>query len=97
MQREKILEVVLRNIRLNVDELAEVEIDPQRSVLEYGASSLDLVEIVSYSMRDLGISVPRTEFAEVENIDQLVDVLARHVTAGTGAAGLPKGWREGEI
>ena len=42
---------------------------------EYGANSLDIVEVVSGAMRELKVKVPRTELNKLTNIDQLVDLL----------------------
>jgi acyl carrier protein len=44
---------------------------------DLGASSLDLVEIVSLSMRELKVKVPRSELATLNNIGGLVDLLYR--------------------
>ena len=75
MTREKVLEVVLDNLRDTVEELEDVEIDPSKSMKELGANSLDIVETVSCSMRALKVKVPRSELKDLQNIDQLVDML----------------------
>jgi acyl carrier protein len=46
---------------------------------EYGASSLDIVEVVSTSMRQLRIRIPRTALADLKNINDLVDLFASKV------------------
>jgi polyketide biosynthesis acyl carrier protein len=74
MQREQVLDVVIKHLRHNVDNLAEVKIDPSRSMMELGASSLDAVEVISASMRELQVRVPRTKFANLKNINELVDL-----------------------
>jgi acyl carrier protein len=74
MDREQILNVVVKNIKLNVDGLEDQEIDPAKSMAEYGAESLDIVEIVAASMRELRIKVPRTALATLKNINELVDL-----------------------
>jgi acyl carrier protein len=80
MTREKVLEVVLENMRDTVEELEEVEIDPSQSMKDLGANSLDIVEVVSCSMRELKVKVPRSELKDLKNIDELVDMLFRVVT-----------------
>ncbi len=77
ISREQVLEVVLEHLTDTVEELEGVEIDPARSMKDLGANSLDIVEVVSCSMRDLKIKVPRAELNALENIDQLVDLLHR--------------------
>lgn len=59
-----------------------VEASPQARVSDeddtepvLGVHGLDIVEIVSCSMRELKIKVPRSQLAKLENVDQLVDLL----------------------
>jgi acyl carrier protein len=78
MDRAYILNVVIKHFRANVDVPKEVEIDPARSMMDQGAQSLDLVEIVSASMRELKVKVPRTQLREARNINELVDILYAH-------------------
>lgn len=77
MTRDEILELVINNIKLNVDDLEDTEIDPTKAMADYGASSLDIVEIVNSTVRKLKVKVPRTELAKLQNINDLVDLLAR--------------------
>jgi len=78
--RQRILEVVIKHLKQNVDGLDDVEIDPSRSMADFGASSLDIVEVVSASIRELRIKVSRTEMAGLKNIDGLVDLFDKHST-----------------
>lgn len=75
MTRDEVMNVVIKHLKANVDSLDDVTIDPALSMAEYGASSLDLVEIVSCAMRDLAVKLPRTALVDVKNIDGLVDML----------------------
>ncbi len=75
MERAEILAVVEKYIREVLDDEAPETIDPARSMKDYGINSLDIVEIVSHSMRELRIKIPRNELADITNIDGLVDVL----------------------
>ncbi len=77
MDRQQIVAVVLKHLRLNVDGLDDVEIDPAGSMADFGASSLDIVEVVSSSMRELSIRVPMTELSGLKNIGELVDVFVK--------------------
>lgn len=74
MDREQIKDVVIKHIKLNIDGIENIEIDPAKAMADYDASSLDIVEIVSASMRELQISVPRTEMGNLKNINDLVDM-----------------------
>ncbi len=73
--REEIRSVVLKNLVESVESLAGKEIDTSRSMKDLGANSLDIVEIVSCSMRELRVKVPRSELAKLTNVDELVDLL----------------------
>lgn len=77
MDRDQVMNAVTKHMRLNADGLDGVAIDPSKSMKEFGLSSLDTVEIVSASMRELRIRVPRTELAKLSNIDELVDLFLR--------------------
>ena len=56
-------------------------IDPKKSMKDYGANSLDMIEVVSCSMRELNIKVPRAELADIETIEQLADKFMEHAEA----------------
>jgi len=75
MTREEILDIVIENLKDNVDDLEDIEIDPTQSMADYGAASLDVVEIVSSVMRELRLRIPRTELANLNGINDLVDLL----------------------
>ena len=73
MTKEQIIDVIKQNIVDNLDEVEYDEIDPQKTMKDYGANSLDMIEVVSCSMRELKIKIPRTKLADIKNIDELAD------------------------
>ncbi len=75
MMRDEVLAVIKRHFLEVVDGADKMVFDPSKSMKDYGATSLDMVEVVSASMRELKVKVPRTEFANIKNIDGLVEVL----------------------
>jgi len=75
MEREHILSVVIKHLIDAVDDLDPAQIDPSQSMKDLGANSLDIVEVVSRTMRELKIKVPRSELAKLSNIDGLVSLL----------------------
>lgn len=77
MTREQVMDIVIDNIKMNIDGLEETEIDPSKPLVDYGASSLDIVEIVSASRRQLRIKVARTQLTNLKNIDELVDLFTK--------------------
>ena len=70
MDRNEIVTVIVRHFRENIDLHSDVEVDLTRSMLEQGATSLDLVEIVTGAMRELRIRVPRSELAKVGKVQR---------------------------
>ncbi len=77
MQREQIMAVVQKHLADAVDGLVIEDIDPKRSMKDLGANSLDIVEVVSSSMRELKVKIPRSELSKLTNLDGLVDLLER--------------------
>jgi acyl carrier protein len=67
--------VVARHLANAVDGIDPATIDGARSMKDYGANSLDIVEVVSASMRELKVKVPRAELNTLTNIDGFVDLL----------------------
>ena len=75
MTREDVLAVVAKHLAGAVDGVDAASIDPSKSMKDYGANSLDIVEVVSGAMRELKVKVPRSELNKLTNIDGLVDLL----------------------
>jgi acyl carrier protein len=85
MTRQQVFEVVKQQIVETLDDVDESKIEVQASLKELGANSLDVVEVVSKSMRVLRVKLARSELVKLQNIGELVDLL--HENAG--AAELP--------
>jgi acyl carrier protein len=81
MNREEVLAMVLRHAADAVDGLIVGNIDPARSMRDQGLSSLDTVEVVTRSMRDLKVKIPRAQLRKLATINELVDALDRAVAA----------------
>lgn len=77
--RERIVNIIKENIVKNIDDVKKEDIDIQKSMKDYGANSLDIIEVVSCSMRELNLKVPRSELTGINNIDQLVDKFLTHM------------------
>jgi acyl carrier protein len=81
MTRADVLTVVKKHIVDVTDGLPLEAVDPAASMKDLGINSLDIVEVVSTSMRELKVKVPRSELAKLTNIDGLVDLLYAAVAA----------------
>jgi len=85
MTRAQVLAVVQKHILDVTEGLTTDAIDPAASMKDLGINSLDIVEVVSPSMRELKVKVPRSELAKLTNIDGLVDLLYAAVSAKLAA------------
>ena len=84
--KEEILKIIKQHLADNVDDMDEAKFDPARSMKDMGANSLDIVEVVSCTMRDLKVKVPRAELAKLTNVNELVDLLHKAVLEKEQAA-----------
>ena len=73
--REHVLSVVRNHLIDTLEDVEESAIDSAKSMKDLGANSLDIVEVVSLSMRELKVKVPRSELGKLQTIDALVDLL----------------------
>ena len=75
MEREAIASVVRKHLIAVVGDLKETDLDMSRSMKDFGANSLDIVDVVSSAMRELKVKVPRSELSKLTNMNGLVDLL----------------------
>lgn len=80
MNQDEILKVIEKHLIRSIDDISEGDINPMNSLKDYGASSLDIVEIVSGAMRELRIRIPRPELTDINNIAGLVDKFLEHAS-----------------
>ncbi len=77
VNREKVLDIVKEHLMDNLEDLDEKDFDPAKSMKDLGANSLDIVEVVSCTMRDLKVKIPRSELSNISNVNGLVDLLLK--------------------
>lgn len=77
MTRSEMFEVVKANIERIVEEAAGREISESTSMVDLGADSLQIVEVVSRSIKELRLKVPRTELASAQTVKDLLDLFER--------------------
>ncbi len=82
MDSQEILNIVVKHLSANVGGMDPAHVDTSKSMTDHDTSSLDIVEVVSATMRELKISIPRTEFAGIQNINQLTDLFYRVGNSG---------------
>ena len=81
MNREEIVETIKSNMRMIIAGVGDKEILDTNSMRDFGADSLEMVEVVSRSMKQLRIKVPRSKLLNVQNLDELVDVFMESAAA----------------
>jgi len=77
MTRGEIFSVVKSNLNEIVEETQGVAIKEEMSMADLGADSLEIVEVVSRSMKALRLKVPRTDLMKAENMKDLVDLFEK--------------------
>ena len=79
MTQEEVFDVLKKHILDQLeDEVEEEEIDIEKSMLDLGANSLDIVEIVTNTMRELKIKIPRDELAAINTMKGLVAAMTEY-------------------
>ncbi len=77
MSREDIFSVIKENAQVVLAGTQGKEIDETNSLRDFGADSLESVEVISRSMKQLNLKVPRAELRKLNNIKDLVDLFER--------------------
>ena len=75
MDNEQVFEIVKKHLCEIVEDVDPDTVVREASMKELGASSLDMVEVVSCAMRELRVRVPRAELSGLEDIGGLVNLL----------------------
>jgi polyketide biosynthesis acyl carrier protein len=78
MTRDELFQVVKRVVETTLPDLDPAEIQPNRSLADLGANSIDRLDVTMGSLESLDLHVSMTEFAGVANLQGLVDILYRH-------------------
>jgi len=79
MDDDEVLDTIRRTVLLVLPDLEPDLVQPQRTLTELGANSIDRAEVVSLTMETLGVDVPVAAFAGVRDIGGLAALLRRHL------------------
>ena len=80
MDKTQIDAVILKHVKETLEDLDVSTLDFNKSIKDYGADSLDVVDIVSGSMQELEIKVPLSELGKVQTINQLSELFLSHTS-----------------
>lgn len=78
MTKDQVFNIVKNNILEILPKVRPEMISIEKSLTDLGANSVDRMEVVTLSMEDLNLKIPLLSFANVSNIEGLVDVLISH-------------------
>ncbi|WP_297958227.1 phosphopantetheine-binding protein [uncultured Ruminococcus sp.] len=74
MDKDQIKSILFANIA-DIMDMDESEINVQESLRDLGANSVDRMEIIVETMRKIGVKINMLEFANIKNIQEMVDFL----------------------
>jgi polyketide biosynthesis acyl carrier protein len=77
MTREEMFGVIRANMQAVIEGARGQEIAEHQSMRDFGADSLEIVEVVSRSMKQCRRKVRRTDLADVRNLGELLDLLEK--------------------
>jgi polyketide biosynthesis acyl carrier protein len=77
MNRQQIFTVIQSNMRSVIEGVDGQEVKESQSMRDFGADSLQIVEVVSRSMKELKIRVPRTELMKAQNLSELLNLFEK--------------------
>lgn len=75
MNKEDIVELVVRHSCQVIPGLAGHEFKQSDRLIDLGANSVDRAEIITITMEALSLQIPRVELFGTNNIGELADVL----------------------
>jgi acyl carrier protein len=76
MTRQQMLETLIKNMSVVIPSFKDQAVtDASSLVQDFGADSLQIVEIVSRTMRAANVRMKRTELNKAKNIGELIDML----------------------
>ncbi|RVU45051.1 acyl carrier protein [Rubrivivax rivuli] len=81
---DDVFAVVKKHLTEICPDIAPEQVTRGVSMKALGASSLDMVEVVSCSMRELAVRISRQELSDLKDIGGLVDLLHEAVVKKAG-------------
>ncbi|MFB6350804.1 MAG: phosphopantetheine-binding protein [Bradymonadaceae bacterium] len=79
MDKSEIVSLLQEELAEQLDGVEKQDLAPDLSMRDFGANSLDVIEVVTSVMRQLDIKIPRSKLADIETINGLADKFVEHV------------------
>ncbi len=80
MSKEEIVGLIMKHLKVAVPDFGDECVAMDKTYKELGIASLDLVEIVSNTMRDMGVRLSPAELAQAKTTGDLVTLLLQAST-----------------
>jgi acyl carrier protein len=74
MKRDEIMEIIVKHTLDVIPELDRNQIDPSAPVSSMDISSLDVIDVITLTSRQMGVRATRTDLAKTESLDDLADL-----------------------
>ena len=81
LDKQEIFNVIKANTIKILPDVRPEDVNIEGSLTDLGANSIDRVEIVMYSLQELGLKIPTPELHGLKNLRGLVDLFHRYATA----------------
>ena len=78
MEKDAVFELVVRSTCDVIPALKSHAFQPEETLKELGANSLDRTDILDQLMESLSLDIPRVELFGTRNIGELVDLLHQY-------------------
>ncbi|WP_035235866.1 phosphopantetheine-binding protein [Desulfobacter vibrioformis] len=75
MKKEEVVQLLMKNLKLVIPEFEDETVDTSLSYKDLGVSSLELVEIVAVTSKEMGVKLSPTALASVKTTEDLTQVL----------------------
>ncbi|BCG49553.1 acyl carrier protein, PedN homolog [Candidatus Profftella armatura (Diaphorina cf. continua)] len=79
MTKNDIFNIIKKNILDTLPKISPNIISYKKKLIDLGANSVDRIEIIIMSMKDLNIKIPLLNFSKVSTIEDLINVLISYV------------------
>jgi acyl carrier protein len=83
--KEEMFDVITTNMQTIIEGARGKEITPQHSMRDFGADSLEVVEVVSRTMKQCRRKIKRTDLAQAKSLGDLLDLLEKAPEVGAVA------------
>jgi polyketide biosynthesis acyl carrier protein len=81
LDQQEIFNVIKANTVKILPDVRPEDVNIEGSLTDLGANSIDRVEIVMYSLQELGLKIPTPELHGLKNLRAVVDLFYRYAAA----------------